>query len=79
MNCKRLLEEMGDYLDLEASEGVRLEVEEHCRRCHKCWLLLDTCRQTVAVYCRQETGELPAAIHAKVMDAVVRYRRALGR
>lgn len=79
MRCTQFLEELGNYLDCEANEATRLEVEEHGRRCHKCWLLLDTCSKTVAVFRRQEPPELPAALHSQLMAAVQIYRRGAHR
>ncbi|HZT72298.1 MAG TPA: hypothetical protein VE996_01445 [Terriglobales bacterium] len=79
MNCRQLLDALGDYLDQEITVSVRREIEQHCHRCHKCWLLLETCRKTVAVYEHQEPPELPAAVHDRLMKAVLRIRRDIAR
>jgi anti-sigma factor RsiW len=69
--CHGLVAEFSDYLDGEASEMLRAEIEEHMTRCGKCRAVVDTLRKTVTLYRQLPQPELPS--HAmeriyKVLD-----------
>lgn len=75
MNCKDFLNEVSAYLDDEAGEEVRAEIEIHCNRCHKCYVLLKTCEKTIMLYRDIPLRELPSALHARLMEQIAKLPR----
>lgn len=74
MHCKELIQELSAYLD---QDGPRAwgDIEAHLAACRKCRLLVETCRQTIALYRRQPPAPLPAALHSRMMVALRQGRR----
>jgi predicted anti-sigma-YlaC factor YlaD len=56
--CHGLYQEFSDYLDGEATELLRAEIEEHMTRCGKCRIVVDTLRKTVTLYHQLPQPEL---------------------
>ncbi len=47
MNCLEVLEQMGEYLDKEASEQLCRAIDEHLRACPNCKFEVDSLRKTM--------------------------------
>jgi predicted anti-sigma-YlaC factor YlaD len=56
--CHGLYHEFSDYLDGEATELLRAEIDEHMTRCGKCRVVVDTLRKTVTLYHQMPQPEL---------------------
>lgn len=74
MHCQELIAELDAYLDQEGPRA-RGDIEAHLAACRKCRLLVETCRQTIALYRGQPPAPLPAALHSRVMVALRHGRR----
>ena len=49
-HCKERLGALSDYLDGELDAGLCAQIEEHLAQCGDCRVLVDTLRQTIALY-----------------------------
>jgi predicted anti-sigma-YlaC factor YlaD len=47
MNCLEVLEQMGEYLDKEASEQLCKAIDEHLRACPNCKFEVDSLQKTM--------------------------------
>lgn len=45
--CRRWLDELSAYLDVQASDSLRAELEQHLAACPDCRVTVDTLRQTL--------------------------------
>lgn len=70
MRCRELLDELSAYLDGELSGEVRRELELHLQDCHPCWVIVDTCRHTIAIYRAHPAPVLPQELHVRVRQAI---------
>ena len=70
LNCKDLLEELGDYLDDEVSANLRRELEEHLADCRPCKVVADSARQTVKIVTECRSFDLPPKFSAKIMARI---------
>ncbi|MBM3307237.1 MAG: zf-HC2 domain-containing protein [Candidatus Eisenbacteria bacterium] len=71
LDCKGLLEALSAYVDGEAGEELRLEIEEHLRSCVKAQAMLHTFRRTIVLHqVVQERIVLPPAARARLHEAL---------
>jgi anti-sigma factor (TIGR02949 family) len=70
LNCKDLLEELGDYLDDDMSADLRRDLEEHLADCSPCKVVADSARQTVKIVTGCRSFELPPKFSAKIMARI---------
>ena len=76
MDCQELLEQLSDYLDLEAREELCRAIEEHMERCHDCKVVVDRTRRTIVLYQADRGVELPVAVSSSLQAALAReYRK----
>ena len=76
MNCRGVFEELSSYLDGELDAAGLAELDQHLQRCKKCRLVVDTCRQTIQLYCDAEPIPLPEDFRERLHAAL---ERRLGR
>ncbi len=77
MKCKTIITELADYLDEALDPGLRTQIEEHLGKCKDCRVVVDTCRQTIDIFCNSEPAPLPSATRMKLHEALAkRLRRA---
>ena len=73
MSCKKTILELSNYLDNELDAALRLEIEQHLCHCPDCKVIIDTTRQTIAVYRGCEPYPLPPSLHARLEQAIRRH------
>ena len=71
MTCKEVLQQLSEYLDGELEAGLVQSLEQHLAGCHDCRIIVDTTRKTVEIFCNSEPLPLPAAVHERLMQALV--------
>jgi predicted anti-sigma-YlaC factor YlaD len=49
-DCRRLLADLGDYLEDAAAQRVCAEIEHHLANCPDCRILVDTLRRTISLF-----------------------------
>ena len=68
IRCEDVLLEISNYIDLEVTEGLRREIEEHLRRCHNCTVLVSTTRKTIRLVSSSRILELPSGVSQRLME-----------
>ena len=68
--CKRLLEELTDYMDGSLESEVRVQLEAHLAKCPNCWVQLDTMKKTIQVFKGMEPYPLPESVKDRLMKAL---------
>ena len=76
MDCSKLLEELSDYLDREAREDLCRAIEEHLKSCHDCRIVVDKTRKTILLYQSDQAQPVPAAVNARLQEALGQEYRA---
>jgi predicted anti-sigma-YlaC factor YlaD len=76
VDCSKLLEELSDYLDREAREDLCRAIEEHLKSCQDCRIVVDKTRKTILLYQSDQTQPVPAAVNARLQEALSREYRA---
>jgi len=66
VSCEKVLQELSNYIDNSVDAVLRLQIEDHVRRCRRCSLLLNTTRKTVQIYCDESVLEVPAGYGARL-------------
>ena len=77
MNCTDFLAKLTDYFDGQIDPDLLVEVKEHLGVCHHCEVVLDTTRQTIAIYREHEIYEFPAALRDRLHTAIMTKCRAV--
>ena len=49
INCADFMAEIGNYLEGEVAEEVRLQLENHLSHCQTCTVLVDSTRKTLRI------------------------------
>ena len=68
--CKKIIQEISNYLDNEMDAALRQELEEHMCCCPECRIIIDTTRQTIQVYRGCEPYPLPQSLHNRLQQAI---------
>ena len=68
IRCEDVLRELSNYLDLEMTEELRRQIEEHLRGCHNCTVLVSTTRKTLSLVSSSRILELPAGASQRLME-----------
>ena len=68
--CHGLLDELGDYLDGEATTATCAEIERHLAGCEDCRVVVDTLRKTILLYRELPRQALPEAARARLYKAL---------
>lgn len=72
IKCTDVFSEISDYLDGELDEAAKQELREHLKKCHKCQVVVDTCRKTIELYCDGELFPLPAPVRNRLHEVLRR-------
>ena len=71
MKCSQFLKELTDYLDGVIDDTTRAELEEHLHWCHKCYVVVDTCKHTIEIYRDSKLYELPDDLRTRLHQAIL--------
>ena len=70
IKCTDVFNEISDYLDGELDEAAKQDLREHLKKCHKCQVVVDTCRKTIELYCDGKLFPLPNTVRQRLHDAL---------
>ena len=76
--CKKLLDELTDYLDGSLEAEVRIQLEAHLANCPNCWVVCDTTKKTIQVFKGMEPFPLPEDVKSRLMKALQKRCRQAG-
>ena len=63
--------EIGNYLEGEVAEEVRLQLEHHLSHCQTCTILLDSSRKTLKIVTDAGTFDLPEATFRPIAERIM--------
>lgn len=66
LDCKDVLENLSSYVDGEGSAELRQALEAHIAHCRRCWVVVDTTRQTLKIILDADPFEVPLAVSARL-------------
>jgi predicted anti-sigma-YlaC factor YlaD len=75
VKCKAIITELADYLDEALDPLLRTQIEEHLGKCKDCRIVVDTCKQTIEIFCNSEPAPLPPSTRLKLHEALVKRLR----
>lgn len=67
IRCEDVLRELSNYIDVEVTEDLRRQIEEHLRACHNCTVLVDTTRKMLTLVADNYVSELPPGVSERLM------------
>jgi len=73
LTCQEVLDNLSCYLDGEGSEELRRELERHIARCARCFVVVDTTKQTLRIVADCEPFEVPLATSALLYDRLAHF------
>ncbi len=59
VSCKKVIAELSNYLGDSVDPKLRVEIEDHLRRCRRCSTLLDSTRKVLLISGDERTFEVP--------------------
>ena len=71
MTCTDFLAQLTDYFDGQVEPGLLAQVQAHICECHHCEVVLDTTKQTIAIYREHEIYEFPADLRDRLHTAIM--------
>jgi len=63
--------DLASYMDGDAAEDIRLQIEAHLAHCQTCQVVLDSTRKTLSVVTESGSFELPEAAFKPVAEKVM--------
>jgi predicted anti-sigma-YlaC factor YlaD len=75
VKCKTIITELADYLDDALDATLRTSIEQHLGTCKDCRIVVDTCKQTIDIYCNSEPAPLPQTTRMKLHEALAKRLR----
>ncbi len=71
MTCTDFLSQLTDYFDGRVDPELLAQVQAHICECHHCEVVLDTTRQTIAIYRDHDLYEFPADLRDRLHNAIM--------
>ena len=71
INCADFMAELGNYLEGEVADEVRLRLEHHLSHCQTCTVLVDSTRKTVKIVTEAGAFDLPKTAFRPIMEQVM--------
>jgi anti-sigma factor RsiW len=72
IKCNDVFNEISNFLDGEMDDAVKQELREHLKKCHKCQVVVDTCKKTIELYCDGELFPLPNPVRDRLHEVLRR-------
>jgi anti-sigma factor RsiW len=71
ITCADFLAELGNYLDGDVADEVRLQLESHLAHCTSCTVLVDSTRKTLKVVTESGSFDLPQAALKPIVEEIM--------
>ncbi len=68
VTCEQVLRELSNFIDGDIDPGLRSEIEDHLRQCHRCSVLYDTTRKVLYVVGDERVFEIPAGYSERLHE-----------
>jgi len=77
LSCQEVLEQLWEYLDEDARQELRSQINEHLGGCRHCQVEVDSLRQIVRLYRADDCGAVPVQLSERLRIALgVAYRES---
>jgi hypothetical protein len=70
VTCEQVLKEVSNFLDDDVDSGLRAEIIEHLRGCHRCSVLVDTTRKVIYLAGDDRIFQLPIGYSKRLHDLI---------
>jgi anti-sigma factor (TIGR02949 family) len=67
-SCEDVLATLGAYLDDEATEDLRHQIEEHLTHCRTCEVMYDSAKKTLKIVTDSGVFEVPVALSESLVS-----------
>ena len=71
INCADFMAEIGNYLEGDVAEEVRLQLEHHLSHCQTCTVLVDSSRKTLRIVTDTGSFDLPEAMSRPIAERIM--------
>jgi hypothetical protein len=71
--------EIGNYLEGEVAEDVRLQLEHHLSHCQTCTVLVDSTQKTLKIVTDTGSFDLPEATFRPIAEQIMTRIRSEGK
>jgi len=75
VKCKKIINELADYLDEALDPALRASIEQHLEKCTDCRLMVDTTKHTIQIFCNSEPAPLPQDTRQRLHEALEKKLR----
>jgi hypothetical protein len=75
ISCADFMAEIGNYLDGDTAEEVRLQLERHLAHCQTCTVLVDSTRRTLKIMTDTGTFDLPETTFQPIAEKIMQKIR----
>ena len=79
ISCADFMAEIGNYLEGDVADGVRVQLEQHLSHCQTCTVLVDSARKTISIVTDTGTFELEEQAFRPIADKVMSRIREAGK
>ena len=71
INCADFMAEIGNYLEGDVAEEVRIQLEHHLSHCQTCTVLVDSSRKTLRIVTDTGSFDLPEATFRPIAERIM--------
>jgi len=71
ISCADFMAEIGNYLEGDVAEEVRLQLEHHLSHCQTCTVLVDSSRKTLRIVTDTGSFDLPEATFRPIAERIM--------
>jgi hypothetical protein len=71
INCADFMAEIGNYLEGDVAEEVRIQLEHHLSHCQTCTVLVDSSRKTIRIVTDTGSFDLPEATFRPIAERIM--------
>jgi len=75
LTCRKVIQQLSEFLDGELDPGLAEQLARHLEHCEDCKLVVDTTRKTIEIYCNTEPMDLPPAVRERLERALAERLR----
>jgi hypothetical protein len=71
ISCADFMAEIGNYLEGDVADEVRVQLEHHLSHCQTCTVLVDSSRKTLQIVTDTGTFDLPEATFRPIAERIM--------
>jgi hypothetical protein len=71
ISCADFMAEIGNYLEGDVADEVRVQLEHHVSRCQTCTVLVDSTRKTLKVVTDSGSFDLPEVAFKPITEKIM--------